>query len=54
MPNSIHDSCAEVELGFAAQPQLARGIEPYLCQKYTGMKLKGIGVNFEIDESAVC
>ena len=35
--HSIHDSCAEVERAFAGQPQLARGIELYLCQKYTRM-----------------
>jgi len=51
---SIPDICAEVEHAFTGQPQLARGIELYLCQKYTRMKLKEIGVYFGIGESGVC
>jgi hypothetical protein len=29
----IHDICAEVERAIAGQPQLARGIELYLCRQ---------------------
>jgi hypothetical protein len=43
---SIHDICPEVELAFAGQPKLARGIELYFCRKYSLMKLKEIGVYF--------
>jgi putative transposase len=49
MPN-IFD---EVESIFEKEQVLARNIKLYLCQRYTGEKLKDIGKHFGIGESGV-
>lgn len=43
----------EVETIFGGQPALARNIKMFLCQEYTGEKLKHIGIHFGIGESGV-
>ena len=43
----------EVESVFEKGQAVARNIKLYLCQKYTGEKLKDIGKRFGIGESGV-
>ena len=43
----------EVDLVFGENPLLKRNLKIYLCQRYTGEKLKAIGIQFGIGESAV-
>jgi len=43
----------EVELVFTQDKVLARNVKMYLCQKYTGERLKDIGLHFGIGESGV-
>jgi hypothetical protein len=38
---------------FEKYPGFARNIKIYLCQKYTGDKLKDVGTSFGIGESGV-
>jgi len=42
-----------VESVFGEEPALARNVKMFLCQRYTGKKLKDIGIQFGIGESAV-
>jgi hypothetical protein len=37
-----------VELVFAKDKDLARNVKMYLCQRYTGKKLREIGLHFGI------
>jgi len=50
---SMPDIFEEVELVFTKDKVLARNIKMYLCQKYTGERLKDIGLHFGIGESGV-
>ena len=50
---SIEDIFKEVELVFTEDRVLARNVKMYLCQRYTGKKLKEIGLHFGIGESGV-
>ncbi len=50
---SIQDIFEEVELVFTKDKVLARNVKMYLCQRYTGKKLKEIGLHFGIGESGV-
>ena len=50
---SMEDIFNEVELAFGENPVLKRNLKMYLCQRYTGEKLKTIGNQFGIGESAV-
>ncbi len=43
----------EVELVFTNDKVLSRNVKMYLCQRYTGKKLKEIGFHFGIGESGV-
>jgi chromosomal replication initiation ATPase DnaA len=43
----------EVELVFTQDKVLAKNVKIYLCQKYTGERLKDIGLHFGIGESGV-
>ena len=43
----------EVEYVLGKQPALARSIKMFLCRRYTGEKLKDIGIHFGIRESCV-
>jgi chromosomal replication initiation ATPase DnaA len=43
----------EVALVFPDDKILSRSIKMYLCRKYTGNKLKEIGIHFGIGESGV-
>lgn len=43
----------EVELVFTGDKILARNAKMYLCKRYTGKKLKEIGLPFGIGESGV-
>jgi len=43
----------EVESVLGKQPTLARSVKMFLCQRYTGEKLKDIGKHFGIGESGV-
>ncbi len=51
--NSIHDISEKVELAIPGDKALARNVKMYLCQRYTGKKLKEIGLHFGIGESGV-
>ena len=42
-----------VDESFSNNAKLARNVKMYLCQKYTGEKLKDIGSHFGISESGV-
>jgi len=42
-----------VECEFAKEQKSARNIKLYLCQRYSGKKLKDIGNHFGIGESGV-
>ena len=50
---SIEDIFEIVEPVFTNDKALARNVKLYLCQKYTGQKLKQIGMHFGIGESGV-
>ena len=50
---SMLDIFKEVELAFTNDKVLSRNIKMYLCQRYTGKKLKEIGFHFGIGESGV-
>ncbi len=50
---SLQDIFEEVELVFTQDKVLARNVKMYLCQKYTGERLKDIGLHFGIGESGV-
>jgi len=50
---SMQDIFDEVESILGKQPTLARNIKMFLCQRYTGEKLKDIGTHFGIGESGV-
>lgn len=50
---SMGDILDEVEYVFDGDRALARNIKLYLCQRYTGEKLKDIGKHFGIGESGV-
>jgi len=50
---SMQDIFETVELVFTQDKALARNAKMYLCQKYTGKKLKEIGLQFGIGESGV-
>ncbi len=43
----------EVEFVFGKKSVLARNVKMYLCQRYTGEKMKVIEKRFGIDESGV-
>ena len=49
----MRDIFKEVELVFPKDKVLSRNIKMYLCQRYTGNKLKEIGFHFGIGESGV-
>ncbi len=49
----MQDIFEEVELVFTKDKVLARNINMYLCQRYTGKKLKEIGLHFGIGESGI-
>jgi REP element-mobilizing transposase RayT len=50
---SMQDIFEEVELVFTNDKVLSRNVKMYLCQRYTGNKLKEIGLHFGIGESGV-
>jgi len=50
---SMQDIFEKVESAFPKDEALARNLKMYLCQKYTNMKLKEIGLQFGIGESGV-
>jgi putative transposase len=50
---SLKDIFAEVESVFGKQTFLGRNVKMFLCQRYTGEKLKDIGTYFGIGESGV-
>ena len=50
---SLKDIFAEVESVFGKQASLGRNVKMFLCQRYTGEKLKDIGTYFGIGESGV-
>jgi putative transposase len=50
---SMKDIFDEVEAVLGKQPVLARSVKMFLCQRYTGEKLKDIGTHFGIGESGV-
>jgi putative transposase len=49
----MQDIFEEVESVFTKDKSLARNVKMYLCQRYTGKKLKEIGLHFGIGESGV-
>ena len=50
---SVQDIFDEVEFVFGKESVLARNVKMFLCQRYTGEKLKVIGKYFGISESGV-
>jgi hypothetical protein len=50
---SLPDIFEELELVFSKDKVLARNVKMYLCQRYTGKKLKQIGLHFGMGESGV-
>jgi DNA-directed RNA polymerase specialized sigma subunit len=50
---SMQDIFDKVELAFTKDKLLARNVKTYLCQRYSGKKLKEIGLHFGIGESGV-
>jgi chromosomal replication initiation ATPase DnaA len=42
-----------IRLVFTKDKVLARNVKMYLCQRYTGKKLKEIGLHFGIGQSGV-
>jgi REP element-mobilizing transposase RayT len=51
---SMQDIFDEVDVMLPNQRVLARNVKLYLCQRYSGEKLKNVGMHFGIGESAVC
>ncbi len=51
---SIHTINKLVDKVFRKDTPLSRGAKIYLCTKYSGQKLKKIGLSFSIGESGVC
>jgi REP element-mobilizing transposase RayT len=51
--NSIQSIFEEVDLVLLKDKVMARNVKMYLCQRYTGTKLKEIGSHFGIGESGV-
>ena len=49
----LKSAAQRVELALGENPVLKRNLKMYLCQRYTGEKLKTIGYQFGIGESAV-
>ncbi len=49
----MQDIFEEVELVFSKDRALTRNVKIYLCQRYTGKKLKEIGLHFGIGQSGV-
>ena len=49
----MQDIFEAVELVFTQDKVLARNVKMYLCQRYTGKKLREIGSHFGIGESGV-
>jgi len=45
--------CRAVEGKFAGPPAKARRLSMYLCRRHTGVRLKEIGVEFGVGESAL-
>ena len=50
---SLQDIFDEVESVLGEQPAAARNAKMFLCQKYTGERLRDIGTYFGIGESGV-
>jgi len=50
---SLKDIFDEVESVFGKEAALSRNVKMFLCQRYTGEKLKDIGTYLEIGESGV-
>ena len=50
---SINDIFAKVEAAFRKDKAFSRNAKIYFCQRYTGEKLKDIGIHFGIGESGV-
>jgi chromosomal replication initiation ATPase DnaA len=50
---TVEDISDGVEVEFGEKPALARNVKMFLCQRYTGQKLKDIGFHFGIGESGV-
>jgi REP-associated tyrosine transposase len=50
---SMREIFEELELVFTRYEVLARNVKMYLCQRYSGKKLKEIGFDFPIGESGV-
>jgi chromosomal replication initiation ATPase DnaA len=50
---SLKDIFDEVESVFGEEAVLGRNVKMFLCQRYTGEKLKDIGTYFGIGESGV-
>lgn len=48
---SMQDICDEVESVFGKESALGRNVKMFLSQRYTGEKLKDIGIHFGIGES---
>jgi hypothetical protein len=42
-----------VEEELSAEPRLIRRVQLYLCQKYTGMRLKDMGLNLELENQVL-
>jgi REP element-mobilizing transposase RayT len=51
---TIREIISIVDSVLTKEPRLNRSVKLYLCQQYTGMKLKDIGKQFGIGESGVC
>ena len=49
----IEDIIRAAESAFATQPRLARNVALFLCHRWSGKTLKGIGMHFGVGESAV-
>ena len=49
----MKDIFEEVELVFNDDKVLARNVKMYLCRRYTGERLKDIGLHFGIGDSGV-
>ena len=49
----MHEIFNAVDDSLGNDTKLARNVKMYLCQKYTGEKLKDIGIHFGISESGV-
>ncbi len=51
--NVNRDRCGHLFQGRYKDKVLSRNVKMYLCQRYTGKKLKEIGLHFGIGESGV-